>query len=94
MPEAKSRKKVFEQDGFFCNVNRVEDEGEGGVVSLVIDPPHAPDDSFFEDKKMTGATLTLNHRKDEPMRAWPVTLAEKQGKRYQVVVYEYDAPAK
>lgn len=91
MPADKARKKVFEQDGFFCNTNRVEDEGDGGVVSLVIDSPHAPDDSFYEDKKLTGGTVTLNYRKDDPMRQWPVTLAEKQGKRYQVVVYEYEA---
>lgn len=93
MPD-KKEKVIFDQAGFFCNVNRVEDEGEGGLVSLVIDPPHAPDDKFFEDKKMSGGTLSLNYRKDEPMRLWPVTLEEKRGKRYRVVVTEYEAPAK
>lgn len=72
-------------------INDVNQLGQGGRVALVADNS-GEDDSLSEDFKITGVSLILNFRKDNPMRDYPEP-ANDGGKRYSIILIEHTPPA-
>lgn len=64
-----------------CTENDVEMPADGGRVIFTL-PPGPLTDELYENQKITGVTVLLNYRKDEPMRDHPATREQKEAERY------------
>lgn len=89
LPEGATFRFVSPPAVFRINENSVDQAGEGGRISIVAD--NIEDDRLTEDFKMLGATVLLNYRKDEPMRAFPLP-SQAGRKRWTLILVEQDLP--
>ena len=76
--------EVFHAEGLRVSENDVEQRFDGGRVVLAVNV--VPGSKLYEDEKLSGLTVLLNFRADEPMRSWPVTRVEKERYEYQVIL--------
>jgi hypothetical protein len=80
---------------FRLTENDVEKDFDGGRIVLVADngdqaksPANPAGDALSEDAKITGITVVINYRKDEPMRAWPSLRDDIAKRRFTVRITE------
>lgn len=76
--------EVFHAAGLRVQENDIETTFDGGRVVLGVNV--TPGSKLYEDEKLSGLTVLLNFRADDPMRAWPSTRVEKEAWEYQVVI--------
>jgi hypothetical protein len=87
--------KTFPAGAFRVIENDVEKDFDGGRIVLAADngefaktEANPAGDVLSENEKIMSITLTINYRKDEPMREWPSVRDEIAKRRFNIRVWE------
>lgn len=71
--------------GMLVTDNDMEAPFDGGRVVLSLS---GAANGILYEQAITGVTVLINHRRDEPMAKWPLTRAQKEGRKFRVLIVE------